>query len=115
MFTKSLIAAAAIASFAAIAPVEQASAKTNIDIGVGINLGGGYYPGYGYGVDVGYGGGWGGISCYKGKKIVKWAGFHHVNAIDCSAPVYRFNAMKFGNWYRVKVNMNGNIISVKHL
>ena len=119
MFMKSLIAAAAIASFATLAPVEQASAKTKIDVdvGIGFGFGGGYYPGYGYGygVDVGYGGGWGGISCHKGKNIVKWAGFHNVSAIDCSAPVYRYNARKFGEWYRVRVNMSGNIISVKHL
>jgi hypothetical protein len=116
MITKSLIAAAAVAaSLTALAPVQQAQAKVNVDINLG--LGGGFYPGYGYGggyypvVDPYYGG----ISCHKGKKIVKWSGFHNVNAIDCSAPVYQYKAWKFGNPYKVKVNMNGNIIGVKKL
>ncbi len=75
MITKSLIAAAAVAaSLTALAPVQQAQAKVNVDINLG--LGGGFYPGYGYG----YGGGYypvidpyygGGISCNKGRKIVK--------------------------------------------
>ena len=118
MFTKTLVAATALASFVALAPVEHASAKTKIDIDVGIGFGGGYYGGGyyggGYGVDVGYGWG-GGISCHKGKKIVQWSGLHNVNAIDCSGPVYKYNARKFGNWYRVRVSVGGYIISVRHL
>lgn len=119
MITKSLIAAAAVAaSLTALAPVQQAQAKVNVDINLG--FGGGFYPGY-Y-PDYGYGGGYypvidpyygGGISCNKGKKIVKWAGFHNVNAFDCSAPVYQYKAWKFGNAYKVKVNMSGDIIKVK--
>ena len=48
MITKSLIAAAAVAvSLTALAPVQEAQAKTFIDLD--INLGGGeFYPGYGY-------------------------------------------------------------------
>jgi hypothetical protein len=124
MITKSLIAAAAVAaSLTALAPVQQAQAKTFIDIDVGLGLGGGgFYPGYGYG--GGYGGGYypvidpyygGGISCHKGKKIVKWAGFYNVHPFDCSAPVYQYKAWKFGNPYKVKVNMSGDIIKVKPL
>ena len=119
MITKSLIAAAAVAaSLTALAPVQQAQAKVNVDINLG--FGGGVYPGY-Y-PDYGYGGGYypvidpyygGGISCNKGKKIVKWAGFHNVHAFDCGAPVYQYKAWKFGNPYKVKVNMSGDIIKVK--
>ena len=119
MITKSLIAAAAVAaSLTALAPVQQAQAKVNVDINLG--FGGGFYPGY-Y-PDYGYGGGYypvidpyygGGISCNKGKKIVKWAGFHNVHAFDCGAPVYQYKAWKFGNPYKVKVNMSGDIIKVK--
>ena len=120
MFTKTLIATAAVAATLAVAaPAQQAQAKTNIDISVGFGLGG-YGPGYGYG--GGYGGGYvdyepvySGISCGKGAKIVKWSGFHNVSAIDCSAPVYKYHARKGGNWYRVRVNTYGNIIGVKHL
>jgi hypothetical protein len=121
MITKSLIAAAAVAaSLTAFAPVQQAQAKVNVDINLG--LGGGFYPGYGYG--GGYGGGYypvidpyygGGISCHKGKNIVKWSGFHNVNAFDCSAPVYQYMAWKFGHKYKVKVSMGGNIIGVKKI
>ena len=119
MIIKSLIAAGAVAaSLAVLAPVEQAQAKVHVDINLGL-VGGyypGYYPGYGYGggyypvVDPYYGGG---ISCNKGRKIVKWAGFYNVNPIDCSYPVYQYQAWKFGNPY--KVNMSGDIIKVKPL
>ncbi len=118
MIIKSLIATAAVAaSLTVLAPVEKAEAKVNVDINLG--LGGGYYPDYGYGgyypvIDPGYGGGYG-ISCHKGKKIVKWAGFHNVHPVDCSAPVYKYKAWKFGNPYRVKVNVHGDIIQVKPL
>jgi hypothetical protein len=111
MFAKSLIAAAAVAaSLATIAPASEASAKTKVFIGLGF---GGFYPGYGYGYDVGYG--YGGISCWKGKQVVQWAGFHDVNAFDCGGPVYQYKARKSCDWYKVKVNWNGNIIGVKHL
>ena len=119
MITKSLIAAAAVAaSLTALAPVQQAQAKTNFDINIGVGLGGGgFYPGYGYGggyypvMDPYYGG----ISCNKGRKIVAWSGFHNVNAIDCSKPVYQYHAWKNGHKFRVKVGMNGNIFGVKKL
>lgn len=113
MFAKSLIAATAIAvSAAAFAPA--AEAKTNIDINLGFGFGGYVDPGYGYGGYPVYQPNYG-ISCHKGRKIVKWNGFHNVNAFDCSAPVYRYTAWKFGNKYRVSVNMNGNIIKVKKI
>ena len=122
MIAKSLIAAAAVAaSLTALAPVEQAQAKVHVDINLGLGGGGfypGYYPDYGYGggyypvVDPYYGGG---ISCNKGRKIVKWAGFYNVNPIDCSYPVYQYKAWKYGNAYKVKVNMSGDIIKVKPL
>ena len=123
MITKSLIAAAAVAvSLTALAPVQQAQAKVNLHIDLNGNFGGGFYPGYGYG--GGYGGGYypvidpyygGGISCHKGKNIVKWSGFHNVNAFDCSKPVYQYMAWKFGHKYKVKVSMGGNIIGVKKI
>ncbi len=116
MITKSLIAAAAVAaSLTALAPVQQAQAGVDINVNLGGGLG--IYPGYGYG------GGYypvyepynNGISCNKGRKIVDWSGFHNVNAIDCSKPVYQYHAWKNGHKYRVKVGMNGNIFGVKKL
>ena len=120
MIAKSFIAAAAVATgLVAAIPAQQAEAKPHFDINIGVGVPG-YYPGYGYGggyypvIDPGYGGGYG-ISCHKGRKIVKWSGFHNVNPVDCSAPVYQYNAWKSGLPYRVKVSTSGNIIKVKPL
>jgi hypothetical protein len=118
MFVKTLITAAAFAASLALLAAPQASAKTVIDIDVGLGLGGfgGYYGG-GYDpyypvVDPGFGGG---VSCNKGRKIVKWAGFKNVTPFDCSAPVYGYKAWKWGNPYKVRVNWQGDIVSVKPL
>lgn len=116
MFTKFLVAAAALTAVAA-AP---AQAKTNIDLNVGFGFGGGYGGGYGgyYGGGYypdyypAYGGGYDGISCWKAKKIVQNHGFYKVNATDCGGKVMRFKAKKAGDWYRVKINRWGNIIDV---
>ena len=122
MINKSLIAIAALATtLVAMAPIQQAQAKSNIDFNIDIGIGGGGYGdhGYGYGegyypvYDDGYGYAPSGISCNKGRKIVKWAGFHHVSAYDCSAPVYGYTAKKHGKTFKVKVNFEGDIISVK--
>jgi hypothetical protein len=117
MIAKSLIAAAAIASAMAVAlPATQAQAKTNIDINIGLGTG------YGYG-----GGYWGGgypvyhphypshISCKKGAKIVRWTGFHNVNAVDCSLPGYKYTGWKNGHKFIVRVNANGNVTGVNKI
>jgi hypothetical protein len=115
MIGKSLIAAAAVATTMAVAaPVQQAQAKVIINLGVGA-YGPGYYPGYGYGgyypvYHPHYG-----ISCNKGRKIVSWSGFHKVQPIDCSAPVYQYKAWKNGAPWRVQVSAGGHIINVKPL
>jgi hypothetical protein len=114
MFAKSIIAAAALTSAIAMIPADQAQAKTYIDIDVhlGGGYGGGWYPGYTpYPV---YSPGWG-ISCGTARHIVKSHGFYNVNVFDCSKPVYQYTAWKFGQPYKVKVNMAGNIIKVVHL
>ena len=113
MITKSLIAAAAVAaSVTAFAPAQQAQAKTNIDIGIGFGFGG-YNPGYGYGYGYGYAPVYdpyfGAISCHRGKKIVKWAGFNNVQPVDCSLPGYKYTGWKWGHKYLVRVNGGGNI------
>ena len=119
MITKSLIVAAVVAaSLTALAPVEQAQAKTKLNFDVDINLGGGYGPGY-Y-PDYGYGGGYfpvdepymGGKSCWKVKHKLQMMNFHQVHPFDCSAPTYRFTAKKFGNHVKVKTDMWGNILAV---
>ncbi len=109
MFTKSLIATAAIAAaISAAAPAEQAQAKVNIDI----NIGGGFYPGYNpYPAYNPY---WG-VSCGTGRHIVRNHGFYNVNAFDCGKPVYQYTAWKFGQPFKVKVNLAGHIIKISHL
>lgn len=134
MFTKSLIAAAAIASVVSFASA-PAQAETNVDFNVGFGFGdfgpgyggGGYGPDYGggYGMDGGYPG-YGhhghhprprpleyGVSCGGGRDIVREAGFRHVTAYDCSAPTYGYKAWRDGDLYKVKVSYNGRIISVR--
>jgi hypothetical protein len=120
MFTKVLVAAAALT--AAVITTAPAQAKTHIDIGIGLGFGGwggGYGDGYGGGYGGGYvpvyGGGYDGISCWKAKKIVQYNGFYNVYATDCGGYIMRFKAKKYGDWYRVKVNRNGSIVDVDHI
>ena len=112
MLTKSaLVAAAAVAAMAAFLPPQQASAGTEVVVGVGFGTGyGGGYAGDDY-QHAGYGG----VSCWKGKEIVRWQGFKNVLPYDCSAPVYKYKAWKHGEPYRVRVNWKGYIVSVKPL
>ena len=116
MIAKTLIAAAAVvSSLVALAP-EQAKAGSDLHIGVNLGVGyPGYYPGPGYG--------WGPaypvyspstISCHQGKQSVRWSGFKMVTPIDCSAPTYRYRAVKGGNLFRVSVNaFSGNVVKVR--
>lgn len=118
MFTKFLVAAAALT--AAVVMSAPAQAKTNLNIGVGVDLfgggygdgyyGGGYQPGY-YPV---YGGG-GGISCGKARKIVKYHGFHNVSPTDCDGYIMRFKGWKNGDKYRIKVDRSGHIVDVDEI
>jgi hypothetical protein len=119
MFTKPLIAAAALASsLVAIAP-EQA--KADVDWNIGVNLGHpGIYPGYGYGygyepvhpVHPVYAPSK--ISCWQGKKAVRWSGFYNVQPVDCQGSAYRYTARKGGAFYRVTVNaFSGQIVKVR--
>jgi hypothetical protein len=114
MFTKTLIATAAVATvLTAAAPAPEAQAKTKINIDVNIGGGGyGYYPGY-YAAPaypVYYG-----ISCNIGRKIVRNHGFNKVAAFDCSRPVFQYTGWKFGQPYKIRVNMDGQITRVRPL
>jgi len=114
MIAKSFIAAAAVVTTMAIAlPATEAQAKTNFDID--INLGFGGYDGGGYG-------GYGHhhrhnrhITCWRGRQIVDWSGFHNVHAVDCHLPVYKYTAWKHGHKYLVKLDRRGRIIYVHRL
>jgi hypothetical protein len=118
MFTKVLVAAAALT--AAVVATAPAEAKTHVNIGFG--FGGGYGGGY-YGDDYygGYDGGgyypvysgdYAGISCWKAKHIVESHGFYKVQPTDCEGKYMRFKAKRSGDWYRVRVDRWGHIVDV---
>jgi len=114
MLTKSALAVtAAVAAMAALLPAEKAFAGTQVVVGVGFGTGYGYGD-YDDGDDY-QRAGYGGVSCWKGKEIVRWQGFKNVLPYDCSAPVYKYKAWKHGEPYRVRVNWKGYIVSVKPL
>ena len=118
MFTKFLVAAAALTAAVVTTAPAQAGTDINIGLGVGFGLGGGggyYGDGYGSGYYPVYGGGYDGISCGKARKIVKNHGFYKVYATDCDGKVMRFKGKKSGDWYGIKINRWGNIIDVDHL
>jgi hypothetical protein len=113
MIMKSLIAVGAVAATMAVAaPVKPAEAKVDVHIGIG-GYGPGFYPGYGYGGYYPAPKPYWGISCGKGRQIVRWSGFKNVHAIDCGRPVYQYQAWKNGGPWRVKVSARGHIISAK--
>lgn len=110
MITKSLIAAAAIASTLAVAlPASQAQAGVDVIIKIGV---GGFGPGYHYG--HGYFGP-NHISCKKGRNIVDNSGFNFVKPIDCRLPGYKYIAWKAGKIYVVSVNRFGGIYKVNKI
>ena len=116
MNAKTLIAAAVLATTAAVAlPASQAEAKTNIDFNIGIGVGSGYGYYGGYPVYDPYYPAYDHISCKKGNKIVHWSGFNNVNAIDCSLPGYKYTGWKNGHKFVVRVNGMGNITGVNKI
>jgi hypothetical protein len=133
MFAKSLIAAAAVASTVALGTAAPANADPHFGFSIGFGTPGyGFVdPGYGFG-DSGFGGpdpffyrhhhrhhGWGypapvsyGMSCGMGANVVRANGFNGVHPVDCSAPVFGYEAWKRGGLYRVGVSMSGRIVAV---
>jgi hypothetical protein len=127
---KSLIAATAIAASAVALSSVEASAKTNWDIHIG--LGAPFYPVYEepvyierpvqtyrphrvYRPYVEYDYVDREMSCRYGKQIVRDAGFRAVDAYDCSAPTYGYTAWKRGGYFKVRVNYQGEIVSVRNI
>ncbi len=137
MIAKSLIAAAALAGSVLAVASTEASAKTNWDIHIG--LGAPLYdvpvydepvyvaPSYSYDyyepaprrfrehryVSRSYSNY--GISCNSGRRMLRSEGFHDVEAYDCSAPTYGYSAWRDGGLFKVRLNLNGDIISVRQI
>ncbi len=131
---KSLITAAAVAGTVLTFSAPEASAKTDWDIHIGLGTFLPIYeePAYGYRyyepevrvygrpryverrqyehryVDDG-------MSCRTGKRVVRSAGFNEVDAYDCSAPTYGYTAWKHGDMFKVRVNYQGDIVSVRQI
>ena len=131
LISKSLIAAAALATtFALALPASQAQAGVDVKIGIGL---GGFFPGhyghghYGHGYygHGNYGHGYykpgrpvyrpGAISCGTGRNIVDRSGFNKVKAVDCRLPGYKYTAWKKGHKFVVSVNRYGNISNVNRV
>jgi hypothetical protein len=138
MLKKSLIAAAALASVVTLA---STSAKADSDIFFGIGFGGGpgfHHPRGGYfppppppepiysedpfAGDYGYRPHhrrhrfedtyFSRVSCSGGANILRRAGFRGVEADDCSAPTYSYQAWRHGEQFDIQVSSRGRIISV---
>ena len=133
MLKKTIFAAVAVASVVTLA---AGSAKADPDIFFGIGFGGGpgfYHPHGGYfppppppepvfwGDDYGYrphhrprfeDSYYSHISCAGGANILRRAGFRGVEADDCSAPTYSYQAWRHGEQFDVQVSSRGRIISV---
>ena len=133
MLKKSLIAAAALATVVTLA---STSAKADPDIFFGIGFGGGpgfHHPHGGYfppppppepvywGDDYGYrphhrprfeDSYYSRVSCAGGANILRRAGFRGVEADDCSAPTYSYQAWRHGEQFDIQVSSRGRIISV---
>jgi hypothetical protein len=129
MFKKIIVAAAAVVTLAGFAAV-PAKADPQITFGIGFGTGG-YGPGMGF-YDGGFDRGYyphhrrrhhwndyapvmeySGVSCSTGANIVRSSGFRGVEAYDCSAPVYSYQAWKRGEQFDIRVSARGRIISVQ--
>lgn len=124
MFAKSMLAVSAIAAtLAAAAPMQQAEAKTNVEINLGFGGGGWTEGGYGfYGNNEGYYGHHRHhrpvnyqpvVSCGEGAQMVRYSGFRGVEPVDCQLPRYHYIAWKHNDQYLVTVSRFGDIIDLE--
>lgn len=84
----------------------QASADTDISIGLGEGYG---QPGLHYVRD-------GGVSCRQGVRIVRSAGFRNVHATNCSGRTYEYRGYSRNRLYQISVlSRSGRIVNVQRL
>ena len=132
MLKKFIIAAAALSAVVTFASM-PAKADPRVSIGIGFGFGGDFGPNYGSGYGPGYGiyddgfdqgyrphhrrrhfqnTYYSSVSCSGGANLLRRAGFRGVEADDCSAPVYSYQAWKHGQQFDIQVSSRGRIISV---
>lgn len=106
MFTKTVIAAAALATTFAAAPVTSAYAghQPQINFQFGIQTPHGYFS---FGNGPGYYPQPDSMSCWEARNYLKGE-FKKVNKIECNGDVYTFKVKKFnfGPWKTLKINSN---------
>lgn len=56
-----------------------------------------------------------GISCRVGRNILRQQGFRHIQAYDCQGRSYGYFATKRNHAVRVKMNLDGDIISINRV
>lgn len=137
MLKKTIIAGFAllIAAFA-FQPVEKAEAKVKVHIGIGGGYG--YDPYYDrgyrprpryYDPDPYYGGGYYApppryrprrvtrrLNCRQARRVLRNYGYRNIRTLNCRGKRYKFNAVKRGRWYRVRMNSrNGRLFGIRRL
>lgn len=54
------------------------------------------------------------ISCWEGRREVRQAGFRNVRPLRCSGDIYRYNAIRRGHNWTVRVDAwSGRILSAR--
>ncbi len=54
------------------------------------------------------------ISCWEGRREVRQAGFRNVRPVRCSGDIYRYNAIRRGHSWTVRVDAwSGRIVSIR--
>ena len=52
-----------------------------------------------------------GISCKMGRNILRAQGYSDIRAYDCQGRSYGYFARHYRHWVKVKMNLNGQILS----
>lgn len=110
-----LLLAAAFATFTAGAALPSQAGYPEPHPVAAPQYHGGYpypgYPGYDEDDDDYY---YEKISCWEGRREVRRAGFRNVRALRCSGDTYRYNAIRRGHNWTVRVDAwSGRILSAR--
>lgn len=120
--TSKLLLVSAAASGLLIAQPQTASAGVDVDIDVAVQSKPSsyhpvqYYPDQGYQSyrDYDDDDDYDRVSCWEGRRILRYAGYRGVMTIRCYGHVYRYQAWKRGHQWRVSVDADtGRIIRAR--